>query len=103
MAFLGKIGFFSSPYSNVTDQFTHSFLPKILIVLALLMFYTGQNDRMSCLLPGKSELERVSQNFVEETCWTQGFFIYANIDPSYCSYYGIPYDLKLDGVHEDTS
>ena len=101
MALLGKIGFFSAPYSSITDQFTHSFLPKMFLLLALLMFYTGQNDRLSCLLPSR-ELESVSEHFVEETCWTKGFFIYEGIDPIYSYYYGIPTDLRMNGILHGT-
>ncbi|XP_066915800.1 innexin shaking-B-like [Clytia hemisphaerica] len=84
-------------YDSRSDQYTRSFMPKFLIVLSIMMGYTHLNDKINCMLT--SRVAQLKQ-FVEETCWIKGFYIYnemhARLNES--AYYGIPEYTGYDGV-----
>ena len=87
----------TAPYDSASDQYTRIFMPKIFIVSSLLMAFSYFNDKINCMV--NSRLNGLKE-FVQETCWIQGFYIYHEMHTKLneSAYYGIPEYTGYNGV-----
>lgn len=87
----------TAPYDSASDQYTRIFMPKIFIVSSLLMAFSYFNDKLNCMV--NSRLNGLKE-FVQETCWIQGFYIYHEMHQKLneSAYYGIPEYTGYNGV-----
>ena len=72
-------------------------MPKLLVILAIVMSFSHFNDKLNCMV--NSRLNGLRE-FVQETCWIQGFYIYHEMHTrlNESSHYGIPEYPGYDGV-----
>ena len=86
-----------TPYDSVSDQYTRIFMPKLFIISSLVMGFSYFNDKLNCMV--SSRLNGLKE-FVQETCWIQGFYIYHEMHTKLneSSYYGIPEYSGYDGI-----
>ena len=87
----------TAPYDSASDQYTRIFMPKLFIVSSLIMGFSYFNDKLNCMV--NSRLNGLKE-FVQETCWIQGFYIYHEMHTKLneSSYYGIPEYTGYDGI-----
>ena len=87
----------TTPYDSGSDQYTRIFMPKLFIVSSLIMGFSYFNDKLNCMV--NSRLNGLKE-FVQETCWIQGFYIYHEMHTKLneSSYYGIPEYTGYDGI-----
>ncbi|XP_066918048.1 uncharacterized protein [Clytia hemisphaerica] len=86
-----------TPYDAASDQYTRIFMPKLFIISSLVMGFSYFNDKLNCMV--SSRLNGLKE-FVQETCWIQGFYIYHEMHTKLneSSYYGIPEYSGYDGI-----
>ena len=86
-------------YDSTSDQYTRSFMPKLLIIISIIMGFSHFNDKLNCMV--SSRLHGLKE-FVEETCWIQGLYTYheMHMKLNESSYYGIPEYSGYDGINE---
>ncbi|XP_066918022.1 innexin inx3-like [Clytia hemisphaerica] len=86
-----------TPYDAASDQYTRIFMPKLFIISSLVMGFSYFNDKLNCMVSAR--LHELKE-FVQETCWIQGFYIYQEMHTrlNESSYYGIPEYNGYDGV-----
>ena len=87
----------TTPYDSASDQYTRIFMPKIFIISSLIMGFSYFNDKLNCMV--NSRLNGLKE-FVQETCWIQGFYIYHEMHTKLneSAYYGIPEYTGYDGI-----
>ncbi|XP_066918029.1 innexin inx2-like [Clytia hemisphaerica] len=87
----------TTPYDAVTDRYSRVFMPKLFIVSSLVMGFSYFNDKLNCMV--NSRLGGLKE-FVQETCWIQGFYIYHEMHTKLneSAYYGIPEYSGYDGI-----
>uniref|UniRef100_A0A7M6DJQ0 Innexin n=1 Tax=Clytia hemisphaerica TaxID=252671 RepID=A0A7M6DJQ0_9CNID len=87
-----------SRYDTASDQYTRIFMPKLFIVSSLVMAFSYFNDKLNCMVSNRLDM---SKEFVQETCWIQGFYIYHEMHTKLneSSYYGIPEYTGYNGVN----
>ena len=87
----------ATPYDSASDQYTRIFMPKVFIVSSLLMAFSYFNDKLNCMM--NSRLNDLKE-FVQETCWIQGFYIYHEMHTklNQSAYYGIPEYTGYNGI-----
>ena len=88
-----------SRYDTASDQYTRIFMPKLFIVSSLIMAFSYFNDKLNCMVSNRLDM---SKEFVQETCWIQGFYIYHEMHTKLneSAYYGIPEYTGYDGVND---
>jgi len=86
-----------SRYDTASDQYTRIFMPKLFIVASLIMAFSYFNDKLNCLVSNRLENSR---EFVQESCWIQGFYIYREMHQylNESAFYGIPEHISHDGL-----
>ena len=86
-----------SRYDTASDQYTRIFMPKLFIISSLIMAFSYFNDKLNCMV--NSRLNGLKE-FVQETCWIQGFYIYHEMHTKLneSAYYGIPEYTGYDGI-----
>ncbi|XP_066918028.1 innexin inx1-like isoform X2 [Clytia hemisphaerica] len=89
-----------SQYDTAGDQYTRIFMPKLFIISSLIMAFSYFNDKLNCMV--SSRLNGLKE-FVQETCWIQGFYIYHEMHTKLneSSYYGIPEYTGYNGITKD--
>jgi len=89
-----------SRYDTASDQYTRIFMPKLFILSSLIMAFSYFNDKLNCMV--NSRLNGLKE-FVQETCWIQGFYIYHEMHTKLneSAYYGIPEYTGYDGTTEN--
>uniref|UniRef100_A0A7M5WUJ7 Innexin n=2 Tax=Clytia hemisphaerica TaxID=252671 RepID=A0A7M5WUJ7_9CNID len=87
-----------SRYDTASDQYTRIFMPKLFIISSLIMAFSYFNDKLNCLVHKRLE---TSKDFVQETCWIQGFYIYHEMEDhlTNSAFYGIPEETSKDGMN----
>ena len=87
----------TTPYDSASDQYTRIFMPKIFIISSLIMGFSYFNDKLNCMV--NSRLNGLKE-FVQETCWIQGFYIFNEMENHLenSAFYGIPDDTTYDGT-----
>ena len=63
------------------------------------MAFSYFNDNLSCLVSDRLQKQT---EFVQETCWIQGFYVYQEMHDrlNQSAYYGIPEYMVYDGLDE---
>lgn len=91
---------FKARHDNYTDQFNRIFMVKMAMVASMLLGLNWFKDTITCIVPNKSE---ISKDYVHQACWIQGFYVYKDLPIRHhaLDYYGIPRNLKLDGMYDD--
>ena len=86
-----------SRYDTASDQYTRIFMPKLFIISSLIMAFSYFNDKLNCMVTERLE---PSKDFVQETCWIQGFYIFNEMENHLenSAFYGIPDDTTYDGT-----
>ena len=86
-----------SRYDTASDQYTRIFMPKLFIISSLIMAFSYFNDKLNCMV--NSRLNGLKE-FVQETCWIQGFYIYHEMHTKLneSAYYGIPEYTGYNGI-----
>ena len=84
-------------YDSGSDQYTRIFMPKLFMISSLIMAFSYFNDKLNCMV--NSRLNGLKE-FVQETCWIQGFYIYHDMHTKLneSSYYGIPEYIGYNGI-----
>ena len=83
------------------DQYTRLLVPKLLFVSSVIISINWFQDDVHCIVPTNVDL---SADFVSDTCWINGLYIYQNMinrSSQEAGYYGIPLDLSFDGLYHD--
>ena len=90
-------------HDGYTDQINRIIVTKVFIVASLVMGIDWFHDTVSCIPPLEPNANRELPNtYIEKACWVKGFYIFPLNRPhmGQSSYYGIPNDLREDGVRE---
>lgn len=84
-------------YDSTSDHYTRIFMPKVFLLSSLVMAFSYFNDKLHCMV---TERLQMSSDFVQETCWIQGFYVYNEMHTrlNRSSYYGIPEVIEYDGI-----
>ena len=84
-------------YDTIFDQYTRLFMPFLFIGSSILMVYSYFEDQLNCMV--SSRLTGIAE-FIKETCWSQGLYIYEEMHNKLneSSYYGIPEYTGYDGI-----
>ena len=84
-------------YDSASDHYTRIFMPKLFLLASFIMAFSYFNDKLNCMVSNRLDMSR---EFVQETCWIQGFYVYHDMHTrlNLSSYYGIPEDMGYDGI-----
>lgn len=88
-------------HDNFTDQFNRIFMVKMAMVASFLLGLNWFKDTITCIIPGTAGIDK---GYVHQACWIQGFYIFKDLpleQTHSLQYYGIPKDLKMDGMLPD--
>lgn len=83
------------------DQYTRLLAPKFLLVSSIIISINWFQDEVHCLVPSNVDM---SADFVSNTCWINGLYIYQNMTnrtSKEVGYYGIPLDVSFDSLYRD--
>ncbi|XP_057315380.1 innexin inx3-like [Hydractinia symbiolongicarpus] len=88
-------------HDSYTDQVSRIAVAKMFIVASVVMGIDWFHDTVACMPPQDTTL---SDDFIHSSCWIKGFYVYPDMAKHMRSsgYYGIPKDLKDDGVWNTT-
>ena len=83
------------------DQYTCLLAPKFLLVSSVIISINWFQNEVHCLVPSNVDM---SADFVSNTCWINGLYIYQNMTnrtSKEVGYYGIPLDVSFDSLYRD--
>lgn len=82
------------------DQFSRKIMVQVMTISAVACGMSWFSDKLNCIVPDHHSL---SPNFVAEACWINGFYLFREIQsiPNELGYYGIPDDVKDNGMYKD--
>lgn len=87
-------------HDSYTDQYNRIFMVKMMFIGTILLGLNWYHDKIKCIVPSNLGL---SEGFVGDSCWIQGFYVYEEVDAERdtVAYHGIPTNLDYDGHYEN--
>lgn len=95
---------FKARCDDYIDQFNRILMVKLSMIACIILGLHWFKDTLTCIIPGAGGIDG---GFVKQACWIRGVYIYDDpklnadinmLDGNNFRYYGIPKELKYDGI-----
>lgn len=86
---------------SYSDQFSRIILMKTMLIGAFFTGISWYTDEIKCIIPHPGGKPFVDPNFVSQSCWINGIYVYEEIrsHDNELGYYGLPRDIGMNGKY----